>query len=50
MRHNMCEVLVADAGCDDHGLPDAARPPESEFLLMSAKKIDISVRFGYSYK
>ena len=33
VRHNMCEVLVADAGCDDHGLPDAARPPERESLL-----------------
>ena len=28
-----CEVLVADEGCDDYGLPDAARPPESESVL-----------------
>ena len=32
-RHNMCEVLVSDEACDDHGTSNAARDPKSGSLL-----------------
>ena len=32
-RHNVCEVLVSDEACDDHGTSNAARDPKSGSLL-----------------
>lgn len=33
VKHSMCEILVSDEVCDDHGTSNAARDPKSVSLL-----------------